>query len=101
MTGLMIMLIAAAALAVGYFGYARWLEKTWGIDPDRPTPAVQKKGGDYAPAGKWTVFAHQFTSITGAGPVTGPIIAAMFGWLPALLWMLMGGIFFGARLPFC
>ena len=96
MTGLMIMLIAAAALAVGYFGYARWLEKTWGIDPDRPTPAVQKKGGDYAPAGKWTVFAHQFTSITGAGPVTGPIIAAMFGWLPALLWMLMGGIFFGA-----
>ena len=52
MTGLMIMLIAAAALAVGYFGYARLLKKTWGIDPDRPTPAVQNKGGDHSPAGK-------------------------------------------------
>lgn len=96
MNGLTVMLIALVALACGYFGYARWLEKTWGIDPNRPTPAVENESGDYAPANKWTVFAHQFTSITGAGPVTGPIIAAMFGWLPALLWMLIGGIFFGA-----
>lgn len=96
MNGLTVMLIALVALACGYFGYARWLEKTWGVDPNRPTPAVENKGGDYAPANKWTVFAHQFTSITGAGPVTGPIIAAMFGWLPALLWMIVGGIFFGA-----
>ena len=96
MNGLTVMLIALVALACGYFGYARWLEKTWGVDPNRPTPAVENKGGDYAPANKWTVFAHQFTSITGAGPVTGPIIAAMFGWLPALLWMLVGGVFFGA-----
>ena len=64
MNGLTIMLIALVALAAGYFGYARWLEKTWGIDPNRPTPAVENKGGDYAPANKWTVFAHQFTSIT-------------------------------------
>ena len=96
MNGLTIMLIALVALAAGYFGYARWLEKTWGIDPNRPTPAVENKGGDYAPANKWTVFAHQFTSITGAGPVTGPNIGGMFGWLPALLWMIIGGIFFGA-----
>ena len=96
MNGLTVMLIALVALGCGYFGYARWLEKTWGVDPNRPTPAVENQGGDYAPANKWTVFAHQFTSITGAGPVTGPIIAAMFGWLPALLWMIFGGIFFGA-----
>lgn len=97
MTGLGIMMIAIVALAVGYFGYARWLEKTWGIDPNRPTPAVEKNDGkDFSPASRWTVFAHQFTSITGAGPVTGPIIAAMFGWAPALLWMIVGGIFFGA-----
>ena len=97
MTGLGIMMIAIVALALGYFGYAKWLEKTWGIDPSRPTPAVSKNdGNDYSPASRWSVFAHQFTSITGAGPVTGPIIAAMFGWLPALLWMLFGGIFFGA-----
>ena len=98
MNGLTVMLITLAALACGYFGYAKWLERTWGVDPNRPTPAVEKQaaGGDYAPASRWTVFAHQFTSITGAGPVTGPIIAAMFGWLPALLWMLVGGVFFGA-----
>ncbi len=91
MTGLEIMLIAIVVLAVGYFGYAKWLEKTWGIDLKRPTPAVSKNDGkDFSPASRWTVFAHQFTSITGAGPVTGPIIAAMFGWL------LVGGVFFGA-----
>lgn len=96
MSGLTVMLITFVALGLGYFAYARWLEKTWGIDPKCPTPAMRRAGGDYVPASKWTVFAHQFTSITGAGPVTGPIIAAMFGWLPALLWMLVGGIFFGA-----
>ena len=97
MTGLGIMLIAIVVLAVGYFGYAKWLEKTWGIDLKRPTPAVSKNDGkDFSPASRWTVFSHQFTSITGAGPVTGPIIAAMFGWLPALLWMMVGGVFFGA-----
>ena len=97
MTGLEIMLIAIVVLAFGYFGYAKWLEKTWGIDLKRPTPAVSKNDGkDFSPASRWTVFAHQFTSITGAGPVTGPIIAAMFGWLPALLWMMVGGVFFGA-----
>ena len=97
MTGLEVMLIAIVVLAIGYFGYAKWLEKTWGIDLKRPTPAVEKNDGkDFSPASRWTVFAHQFTSITGAGPVTGPIIAAMFGWLPALLWMLIGGVFFGA-----
>ena len=97
MNGLEVLLIAVVVLAVGYFGYAKWLEKVWGIDPKRATPAVEKNDGkDYSPLPWYTVFAHQFTSITGAGPVTGPIIAAMFGWLPALLWMLIGGIFFGA-----
>ena len=97
MTGLEVMLIAIVVLAIGYFGYAKWQEKTWGIDLKRPTPAVEKNDGkDFSPASRWTVFAHQFTSITGAGPVTGPIIAAMFGWLPALLWMMIGGVFFGA-----
>ena len=97
MTGLEVMLIAIVVLAIGYFGYAKWLEKTWGIDLKRPTPAVEKNDGkDFSPGSRWTVFSHQFTSITGAGPVTGPIIAAMFGWLPALLWMMVGGVFFGA-----
>ena len=82
---------------LGYRFYGRWLEKTWGIDPAALTPAQRfNDGNDFSPQNRWSVFAHQFTSITGAGPVTGPIIAAMFGWLPALLWMIVGGIFFGA-----
>lgn len=102
MTGMTMLAIAIVVLLVGYFGYAKWLEKKWGVDPSRQTPAVRfEDGRDFVPSGRWTVFAHQFTSITGAGPVTGPIIAAMFGWLPALLWMLVGGIFFGAVQDFC
>ena len=97
MNGLMLVGFAMAAFVAAYFLYGRWLVKTWGIDPAAKTPAVAlEDGGDFAPASRFTVFAHQFSSITGAGPVTGPIIAAMFGWAPAMLWLLVGGIFFGA-----
>lgn len=97
MNGITIMVFAIVVFALGYRFYGRWLEKTWGIDENAKTPAALKNDGkDYEPASCMSVFAHQFTSITGAGPVTGPIIAAMFGWLPALLWMVIGGIFFGA-----
>lgn len=97
MNGLMLVGFAMVAFVAAYFLYGRWLVKTWGIDPKAKTPAVElEDGGDYAPASRFTVFAHQFSSITGAGPVTGPIIAAMFGWAPAMLWLLVGGIFFGA-----
>ena len=75
----------------------RWLVRLWGVDPNARTPAyVHEDGNDYVPSSKFTVFAHQFSSITGAGPVTGPIIAAMFGWAPVMLWLMVGGIFFGA-----
>ena len=97
MNGLILMACTIVALFVGYRFYAKWLENTWGVDPNAKTPAQMKNdGNDYVPTSKWTVFSHQFTSITGAGPVTGPIIAAMFGWLPATLWMIFGCIFFGA-----
>lgn len=97
MTGLTLLGIALLVCASGYFIYGRWLTKIWGIDPQAKTPAYQfEDGNDYVPASKFTVFAHQFSSITGAGPVTGPIIAAMFGWLPVMLWLMVGGIFFGA-----
>lgn len=95
--GLVIVLISAAIFVLAYLFYGRWLVKKWGIDPKAKTPAYTKEDGqDYIPTPKSIVFAHQFSSITGAGPVTGPIIAAMFGWLPALLWILIGGVFFGA-----
>ena len=97
MNGLTIVLISAAVFIVAYLVYGRWLAKTWGIDPKAKTPAyTHEDGQDYIPTPKGVVFAHQFSSIAGAGPVTGPIIAAVFGWLPALLWILIGGVFFGA-----
>lgn len=97
MTGLMLLSIALVVCACGYFIYGRWLVRLWGVDPNARTPAyVHEDGNDYVPSSKFTVFAHQFSSITGAGPVTGPIIAAMFGWAPVMLWLMIGGIFFGA-----
>ena len=97
MNGLVIVLIGIVVLFAGYLFYGRWLAKKWGLDPKAETPAVKYEDGeDYVPSSKFTVFSHQFSSIAGAGPVTGPIIAAMFGWLPVLLWLLIGGIFFGA-----
>lgn len=97
MNGLTLVCIAIVIFACAYLFYGRWLVKTWGIEPDAKTPAYRfEDGRDFAPASRFTVFAHQFSSITGAGPVTGPIIAAMFGWLPAFLWIIVGGIFFGA-----
>ena len=101
MNTLVIVLIAAVVLVCAYAGYGRWLAKTWGVDPNAKTPAVRLEDGkDYVPTNGWTVFAHQFSSIAGAGPVTGAIQAAAFGWLPVLLWVLLGGIFFGAVTDF-
>ena len=97
MNGIVLLLIAVVVLAGGYLLYGRWLQKTWGIDPQALTPAKQfEDDKDYVPTDRLTVFAHQFSSICGAGPVTGPIIAVAFGWLPAFLWILVGGVFFGA-----
>ena len=97
MNGLVIVLIGIVALAAGYLLYGRWLAKKWGIDPDAKTPAyTHEDGQDYVPSSKFTVFSHQFSSIAGAGPVTGPILASVFGWVPVLLWLVIGGLFFGA-----
>ena len=97
MNGLLLLAIAAALLLTAYLVYGRYLVKTWGIDPKAKTPAYEKEDGvDYVPSNKWEVFGHQFSSIAGAGPVTGPVLAMVFGWLPAFLWVMVGGIFFGA-----
>ena len=97
MNGLVIVLISIVALGAGYLFYGRWLAKKWGLDEKAKTPAYQfEDGEDYVPSSKFTVFAHQFSSIAGAGPVTGPILASVFGWVPVLLWLIIGGLFFGA-----
>ena len=101
MNTLVIVLIAAVVLFGAYVFYGRWLANKWGIDPKAKTPAVEfNDGKDFVPTSGWTVFSHQFSSIAGAGPVTGAIQAAAFGWLPVLLWVLIGGVFFGAVTDF-
>lgn len=97
MNGMVVVVVAAVVLATGYLVYGRWLAKTWGIDREALTPAKRMEDGkNFSPASCFTAFSHQFSSICGAGPVTGTIAAMMFGWLPVLLWVLVGGIFFGA-----
>ncbi len=97
MSGLGLLAIACVVLGGAYLIYGRYLCKTWGIDPDAKTPAYEMEDGvDYVPADTQVVFGHQFASIAGAGPISGPIQAAVFGWVPVLLWILFGGVFFGA-----
>ena len=97
MNGVTIMIIALVVLGAGYLLYGRWLAKTWGVNPKNETPAYKMEDGvDYTPTKPGVVFGHQFASIAGAGPINGPIQAAIFGWVPVLLWVLVGGLFFGA-----
>lgn len=97
MSGILMMVIAIVVLGGAYLIYGRYLAKKWGIDENAKTPAYEMEDGvDYVPADTNVVFGHQFASIAGAGPINGPIQAAIFGWLPVLLWILIGGVFFGA-----
>ena len=97
MNGLLLLIISVAVLVCGYIFYGRWLCKQWGVgELDKPTPAHALEDGiDYVPAKAPILMGHHFSSIAGAGPITGPIGAAGFGWLACTLWILVGGIFFG------
>ncbi|MDR2376653.1 MAG: carbon starvation protein A [Treponema sp.] len=97
MNGLDLLILAITVLALAYALYGGRLARLWGIDPARKTPARDLEDGmEYVPSSPSVVFGHEFASIAGAGPINGPIIAAMFGWVPVLLWLLLGAIFFGA-----
>lgn len=97
MNAVVILLVGLAILVIAYLTYGRWLAKQWGVDPSRQTPAHEMEDGmDYVPAKTPVLLGHHFSSIAGAGPINGPIQAAVFGWVPVLLWVLIGGVFFGA-----
>ncbi len=101
MTALFIILAAIVLLGAGYNIYGSWLEKEWGVDPRRKTPAVTKEDGvDYVAAKPVVLMGHHFSSIAGAGPINGPILASVFGWLPVFLWCVIGGVFFGGLQDF-
>ncbi|WP_026511831.1 carbon starvation CstA family protein [Butyrivibrio sp. LC3010] len=96
MNAAVLLIVSVAILIAGYVFYGGWLAKQWGIDPSRKTPAHELEDGmDYVPAKTPVLMGHHFSSIAGAGPINGPIQAAVFGWVPVLLWVLIGGIFFG------
>ena len=97
MNGLVLLILSIAVLVCGYIFYGRYLCKKWGVgEKTEPTPAhTMEDGIDYVPAKAPVLMGHHFSSIAGAGPITGPISAAAFGWLPCTLWILVGGIFFG------
>lgn len=96
MLPIIIIVASIIILVIAYITYGSWLAKKWGIDPKKVTPAVEQEDGvDYVPAKPVVLLGHHFSSIAGAGPINGPIQAAVFGWVPVLLWCLIGGIFFG------
>ena len=97
MNGAVLLTISIIVLILGYLSYGRWLARKWGVDPSRKTPAhTECDGVDFVPAKPSVLLGHHFSSIAGAGPITGPIQAAVFGWIPVTLWVLIGGLFFGA-----
>ena len=97
MSAIVILLIGLGLLLCGYLFYGSWLAKQWGVDASRPTPShTMTDGLDYVPAKAPVLLGHHFSSIAGAGPINGPILASVFGWVPVFLWVVIGGIFFGA-----
>ena len=101
MSAILILIIAVVLLALGYIFYGSFLAKKWGVDPNHETPAhTSYDGKDFVPANPAVLMGHHFSSIAGAGPINGPIQAAVFGWVPVFLWVVIGGIFFGAMHDF-
>lgn len=101
MTAVLIIVAAIVLLIIGYVYYGSWLAKQWGIDPGKKTPAIEMEDGvDYVAAKPAVLMGHHFSSIAGAGPINGPIQAAVFGWVPVFLWCIIGGIFFGGLQDF-
>jgi len=95
---LLIALLSGLGFIVAYHTYGRWLgRKIFKLSADWICPSHRLNDGqDYVPTSKGVVFGHHFTSIAGTGPIVGPAIAIMWGWLPALLWVLLGSVFIGA-----
>ena len=96
MNALYLVLFVIVIFIGAYATYGAWLAKKWGVDPSRKTPAhTMSDGVDYVPAKSPVLMGHHFASIAGAGPIVGPIAAAIFGWIPVMLWIIIGSIFFG------
>ena len=97
MNGAVILAFGVIFFGVAYRLYGRFIEKMFGVDYGRQTPAVSKNDGvDYVPARPTVLFGHHFASIAGAGPIVGPIMAVHFGWAAVAIWIIIGCVFIGA-----
>ena len=93
----LLLLISAIILFLAYRIYGKYVYSKFGLSNTRKAPShTHRDGIDYEPSKPIVVLGHHFASIAGAGPIVGPIIAVTFGWVPAVIWILLGGIFFGA-----
>ncbi|MDD4101853.1 MAG: carbon starvation protein A [Kiritimatiellae bacterium] len=96
MNGAILLLTGCGIFAAAYFFYGRFVERVFGVDPGRPTPAhTMRDGIDYVPTRPAVLFGHHFASIAGAGPIVGPVLAAQFGWLAVALWVVFGCVLIG------
>ena len=101
MNGALLLIIGLVYFALAYRLYGRFLERTFGTQPDRETPSHAKTDGiDYVPTRLPVLFGHHFASIAGAGPIVGPVVAAYMGWGPVVLWIMLGCVFIGAMHDF-
>ena len=99
---LLILLLSAAVLAGGYWLYGRWIENSWGIDPAAVTPAVRRHDHtDFIASRSWLLLAYEFVSVCAVLVVFGPVAAARYGWVPVLVWILLGGVFIGGVQEYC
>ncbi len=97
MSGTLLLIVVSTLYLVAYFTYGRWIRARLGVSDENPTPAhTQADGVDYVPARRSVLLGHHFASIAGVGPIVGPILGVTYGWLPALLWIVVGNIFIGA-----
>lgn len=96
MNGAFLLLVGCGLFAAAYKFYGKFVERVFGVEPERPTPAhAMRDGIDYVPTKPAVLFGHHFASIAGAGPIVGPVLAAQFGWLPVALWVVFGCILIG------
>lgn len=97
MNGALLLLVGIVCFTSAYFLYSRFIARSIGIDPSRPTPAHSMRDGiDYVPAHPMVLYGHHFATIAGAGPIVGPVLAAQFGWVSVALWVVLGCIFIGS-----
>ena len=102
MNGLLILLLSALVLAGGYWLYGRWIERSWGIDPAAAPPSVRLRDHwDFVATRSWVLLAHEFVSVCAVLVVFGPLLAARWGWVPVLAWILLGGVLIGGVQEYC